>query len=185
MFTRLRNAFIDRFVNNVRQGFATNSSSSHSLVFMKDATSNHDNSDQKFLPTVEFGWQLFKLTTLREKLFYALVQIVQHQHDWMEVPSKEDVEESYRSYGHLFPELSKEDFAHALQGYVDHDSATNGEDLLEFVRDPRYIILGGNDNEPMITQLPEGAVKAKRVAYGKEFVDVETLRNDKTGEYFI
>lgn len=56
-------------LKNFRRGFATNSSSSHSFVYMKKP--NHEVGEVPH--GMEFGWGDFRLETLKEKLFYVLV----------------------------------------------------------------------------------------------------------------
>lgn len=116
---------------NVRYGFATNSSSSHSLVFvpnnMKDVVEYSKGS---------FGWEWFFLTKKEDKLRYLAVR---NQNNF---PA--DFLESVLGF--------KPDG----NSYIDHDShhvlreCHDFEELLEeieFLSNPKIGILGGNDND--------------------------------------
>ena len=129
-----------RFINNVRRGFATNSSSSHSMVYYKKPVA----SDSITYGDTEFGWESFTLTNLGSKLMYALVSAIG---DWG-THDDQDAQKAYDEYGHLFPEFTVEDFEVALGGYVDHQSRNrNIVEMVELARDPHVVIYGGNDND--------------------------------------
>ncbi len=132
-------AFKIPFLKNFRRGFATNSSSSHSFVYLKEPVA-HANADGD-VTGEEFGWNDFKLETIKEKLFYVLAGLIGG--GWS-APTKGELEDAYEEYGDDFPELSKDDFAEALQTSVDHDSG-NLISASE-ARDPHVVIFGGNDN---------------------------------------
>lgn len=61
-------------VNSVRQGFATNSSSSHSVVVVKDVAKLKA-SDRREEEFCNFGWEDFLLTSADDKLRYLAVQL--------------------------------------------------------------------------------------------------------------
>lgn len=129
-----------RLINNVRQGFATNSSSSHSMVYVStpvsDSTHYGDN---------QFGWEDFTLDSLGEKLLYALVMQIGGY--WGADDAREEaLEQAMKDYGHLFPEFDREAFSYAMDGYVDHQSYVSLDEALEAARDPHVVIEGGNDN---------------------------------------
>ena len=126
-----------KFLKNFRRGFATNSSSSHSFVYLKDPLG--DSSDARYTDN-EFGWDDFILDTLLDKLFYVLTSRIGG--GWNNSPNY--AEECYEKFKDEFPELSKEDFEDAANGYVDHESV--GIIDADTARDPRVVIFGGNDN---------------------------------------
>lgn len=128
------------FLKNFRRGFATNSSSSHSFVYMKEPTP--DAHDDVYLSEEEFGWQDFRLSSIKEKLFYVLVNRIGG--GW-EV-SEEESDKNFENYSERFPELTREDFREAERSYVDHGSRHLISE--EQARDPRIVIFGGNDNSP-------------------------------------
>lgn len=142
------------FLNNLRRGFATNSSSSHSLIYFKKPVSPPHNSYNKVDVTNyenEFGWNRFELTTIPEKLFYVLVQLIGSQGYWDKGEDKQlkDAQKKYAKYGHLFPEFDETAFYEALGCSIDHQSQRDMSDPKNFIdlaRDPHIGIYGGNDN---------------------------------------
>ena len=122
-------------LKNFRRGFATNSSSSHSFVYLKEPNTSTSTS----LPDPEFGWNDFRLDTLIEKLFYVLVDRI-GTNGW-ETPPIAEVWEANKAD---FPEFDIEVFREAQEGYVDHQSC--GTISLEEARDPHVVVFGGNDN---------------------------------------
>lgn len=128
------------FLKNFRRGFATNSSSSHSFIYLKEDAP--DANDKSPIYENEFGWNDFRLSSIREKLFYVLVsRIGVHSYQSDETA----VDQDFENLASEFPELDREDFAHAHQGYVDHESF--GTITPELARDPRVVVFGGNDND--------------------------------------
>lgn len=178
---------LKRLINNVRRGFATNSSSSHSLVYFKEPVANDD-------PTPgdnQFGWDDFRLSTLGEKLMYALTTLVGGNYWQQNAESDVAVDSAFERYGHLFPEFTREDFETAVFGYVDHQSVSSlpAEELVELVRDPHVIIYGGNDNDG--TGLYETLHRAgDRAEWGSDTdelphkVKPEDLKSDRYGYYW-
>lgn len=148
------------FVKNFRMGLATNSSSSHSLVYFTtpryDTGGSIDSEGWEEAATpfvrgsvdVEFGWGMFKLDTLYEKLMYALVNRLQRAGYTDTWGSDDEPEKGYEEFGHLFPELTLDDFREAAKGYIDHQSSedTTPDQVLKAARDPHVEIWGGNDN---------------------------------------
>lgn len=125
------------FLKNFRRGFATNSSSSHSFVYLKEpATDAHADVNSA---DAEFGWNDFRLSTIREKLFYVLVSRIGG--GW---GSKVDGQQAYDDLHEEYPELKLEDFEEAANGYVDHDSVGTISEVE--ARDPHVVVFGGNDN---------------------------------------
>lgn len=138
----IKDYIIRLFVKNFRRGFATNSSSSHSFVYFKDKAPGYDDDT---ISKNEFDWEDFRITSIKEKLFYVLVSQIGHGSYWDSDVTEDDVTYEYNQYHEAFPELTREDFRNALNGYVDHQSMY----LLtpEEARDPRVVIYGGNDND--------------------------------------
>lgn len=140
---------------NLRFGFATNSSSSHSIIFdpyykmyspyetPEEITEVSDN---------EFGWENFRLDTDIEKLTYIAQTIIDNRR-WDDPNCDEKILQS----------LVRDVLAYDIElgGYVDHQSVltlpldrkTNLPDsefirhLAGFIRRPDVHILGGNDND--------------------------------------
>ena len=142
---KILNSFTNRFVNNVRFGFATNSSSSHSMVYTKN--SQYDESSANVNDWMaagnEFGWEDFRIDTLGTKLFYTLVGRIGGKYT-------SDLEVPYliEEYGDEFPEFrdhpdAVDIFGTAAKGYVDHESRYFSPIA---ARDPKTVFFGGNDN---------------------------------------
>lgn len=140
-------------IHNIRMGLATNSSSTHSLIFMSPANYKNTSTDEYG----DFGWSFFTAANKTSKenyLGYTLMSNLE------QVMGKQNAAVIMAS---LFPSRGK-DFANQLDhgGYgIDHQSRMtlpvnwNGKGIdLEFFRAFRdYIlknpiaILGGNDND--------------------------------------
>ncbi len=129
-----------KLINNIRMGLATNSSSSHSMVYYRDPIASTDTTGDV---DTDFGWDTFRLASTYEKMLYGLTQLINNSWD------DQDIDELMREYGHIFPELTRQDFELAAEGYVDHqstESKTPGE-WAAIAKDPHVIIYGGNDND--------------------------------------
>jgi len=167
-------------VTNVRLGFATNSSSTHSVVLGPgkykpgyQSIAEHDD-----VTSGEYGWDDFVLDTPGEKVSYLATLIAQSFRESEEFLRRAVMRE-------LFPGLS-DDFFHDV-GYVDHQSAFNLGDpklpgfrgrvmeALEFFRDDRVVVYGGNDNDP--TPPPKGGVRLGQ--------DGESLRIRRDGDHYV
>lgn len=130
------------FLTQVRYGFATNSSSSHSVILAD--TTQYDREPNLF----EYGWDNFILSSTQAKRDYLFVQSRNNfEANWDEFvalvgPSPELLEKR-ESWGRL-----------EYPGYVDHESsglvAASTLDgirkVLNWLDLPRVTILGGNDN---------------------------------------
>lgn len=149
---KLFNWVLKKFAKNVRLGLATNSSSSHSLVFYKQPIYGHDvpvNSVVNY--ETEFGWSGSDLDTLGAKLTYGLVALLQSEGAqtrwWSDDDNSAEVVRVFNEYGHLFPEFTLEDFQEAANGYIDHQSESKfSEEFLEDLRNPNSVVMIGNDN---------------------------------------
>lgn len=164
------------FLKNFRRGFATNSSSSHSFVYLKEDQELGAENPGSYLDS-GFNWQDFRLNTIREKLFYVLVGRIGG--GW----NDGDGSEEYEEFGDQFPELTEDDFRAAAQGNIDHDSVgTIGADQ---ARDPRVVVFGGNDNDGGSRERAE-AIRAGEIDWSKtemNYDDFEHLRvDDKEGQ---
>lgn len=141
-------------IENLRVGFATNSSSSHSVIILPPGRTEKDEWDG----VGEFGWECFTLASDKAKREYLKVAL----------------------YDPLAQQVGK-DLAHMIlpmllgvrsldideSDYIDHQSvptipkAFDGgvaleyiEALVKFINRPDVLILGGNDNDgehPLIT----------------------------------
>jgi hypothetical protein len=133
-------AFKLPFLKNFRRGFATNSSSSHSFVYLKEPVPGAQ--DNHMVDVDDFGWNDFRLDTIKEKLFYVLSNRI-GDGSW-KAPAASAVDEAWENYHEEFPELSRDDFIEVMKTSVDHQS--RGTIGIEEARDPRVVVFGGNDN---------------------------------------
>lgn len=125
-------------LKNFRRGFATNSSSSHSFVYLKEPVKGHDSG---VITEDEFQWNDFRLDNLRTKLFYVLASRIGGVWE----ATQEQAVEHMEQIGHEFPEFGLEEFIRASGGLgVDHES--RGLITAEQARDPLLVVFGGNDN---------------------------------------
>ena len=167
------------FLKNFRRGFATNSSSSHSFVYLKSEGSLGAENPGSYTDN-ELGWHGFRLDAISEKLFYVLVSMVGG--GWQ----SSDGSEEYADYGHQFPELTEDDFRQAASGYVDHES--RGLIGIDQARDPHLVVFGGNDNgsesQERISAIRSGEVDWSRTEI--EYDDFEYIRvDDEEGQKAI
>ena len=124
-------------LSNFRRGFATNSSSSHSFVYLKKVPEDaYDHKIDFECTDNEYGWGDFRLSSILEKLFYVMTSKIEV---W-EIMSEEEKQEVRDE----FPEFSDSEIALASEGYVDHQSI--GTISAKESRDPHTVIFGGNDN---------------------------------------
>lgn len=140
--TNIIKSVVWRFVRkhllaNYRRGFATNSSSSHSFVYLKDVPEDaHEKA--YYDPAGEYyGWDDFKLSSIMSKVFYVMSQKV---HGWesMDEDEKQRIREE-------FPEADDDMIRAASESDVDHESF--GVVTPEIARNPYTVVFGGNDND--------------------------------------
>lgn len=180
---------------NVRYGFATNSSSIHSIVLLsKPAYDNYDNQD--------FGWDFFTLSSEKAKRIY-LAQCLKNQFIRNNNLESEDALILAANWSGLsIDELDKE-------GHVDHQSIIHFplekswfnkpkiskkffNDLLNYIIQPNISILGGNDNSfnkhPLLNNNSKIINKYK---YNGEYEHIlealseeSNIRYDNTGKFW-
>ena len=131
--------FVKKYLlSNFRRGFATNSSSSHSFVYLKKVPEDAYNHEVNFeCIDNEYGWEDFRISSILEKLFYVMTSRIE---GWekMSEERKQEVRDE-------FPEFSDSEIALASDGYVDHQSI--GTISAKEARDPYTVIFGGHDND--------------------------------------
>lgn len=135
------------YLKQFRHGFATNSSSSHSVI-LADTPQADDDADN-----FEYGWNNFILASDQAKRDYLFVQ---SRDSFLGTPEWDEfVALVSPSPDALIPERDSWRGQDALPGYVDHDSAglvaastlDGVRAVLEWLENPRITVLGGNDNE--------------------------------------
>lgn len=162
------------FLKNFRRGFATNSSSSHSFVYLKEPVPGaHDN---HVVDVDDFGWNDFRLDTIKEKLFYVLASRI----GGMWNPKDEEIEELWQEHKDEYPELDRDDFAQAITVTVDHQS--KGLISESMARDPHLVVFGGNDNSDGSYERKE-VIKSGLVDWSRttpEYEDADLIPDEDT-----
>jgi organic radical activating enzyme len=139
-------------LHNIRYGFATNSSSSHSIVFLPEGFDGKN----EYPPygDFSFGWENFTLISEEAKKNYLMVMIYENLQNRF---NKDYIDLILNSlFGRTLPERKSE-----IDAYIDHNSVisfpkafgTNLPDInfikeyCNFVMRKDVAILGGNDND--------------------------------------
>ncbi len=134
-------------VHNVRVGFATNSSSSHSIVMIPRGQREFTNEYHRF----NYGWEQFTLADPESKSAYFVTQLMHNLEDGH--MQKEEIVHAVNSL--LSTEYTVDDFA---DSGVDHQSLWGNlgdmfrkhpalvQHMHEFIKRDDVVILGGNDN---------------------------------------
>lgn len=137
-------------IHSIRDGFATNSSSTHHIVFCEEPS-------QKYLSDYEddniFGWDFFTLADPVAKCKYFGVLAYQHYID----TNLLNPEDSWYLAQKYFPEIgnfNENDWAgvdHQSRGYFPLNRQKDIKDmwfwLRKFAQNENIYILGGNDND--------------------------------------
>lgn len=140
-------------ITNVRLGFATNSSSSHSIVFFEDGSANIPDRDS--YGDFEYGWERFSLGSKEAKLRYLAVAVKDTLRDSGLTDHMAKV-----VLMDLFSGTGIENHLDGImEGYIDHQSAFqiahnglhdlehNVKEYIDVFSDPRIAVYGGNDND--------------------------------------
>ena len=162
-------------ISNVRMGLATNSSSTHSLIFLPP--------DMKVRTTEyrEFGWEFFTAADRKSKQNYLALTLYDNLQRMMGDSNARVIVQSLFKGSDVLEDTSSHDYPnHFIQwAYIDHQSMQllpanwdgKGVDLgffeayKRFILDNPIAILGGNDNtdeghplgssgEPVLIDLP-------------------------------
>lgn len=129
-------------IDNFRHGFATNSSSSHSVVILPDDMVLYDNDTDG-----DFGWQHFICASQEAKLRYLTAQVLANV---TTERARAKLEAAYERCGLSIDDALEQHDRHGL--YVDHQSAMHFKDerlidaLIPIFLSPKVAVLGGNDN---------------------------------------
>lgn len=153
------------YVHNVRLGFATNSSSSHSIVILRPGytTANIKAKNGSRSGDYNFGWEAFRLVDGEEKGYYVIAQFVSN------------LRRSNLSYAEISATIFELFGVHITEQEfgdpnwpdisVDHQSvlgvsATHVEfwrDFYNFSQRDDVVIIGGNDNDGPLDESFAGA----------------------------
>ena len=150
----------DMIIHNIRLGFATNSSSSHSLVFLRGCRDDVDGN--------EYGWEQFTIASDKSKLDYLGQQLYGCISQEMGSDVAANVVQAWCTDANGVSRIKRS----ALEGgYVDHQSAWHlpkswdgkgvdrefFDDLKTFMLKEDLVVLGGNDNDGEHPLAGEGA----------------------------
>lgn len=147
-------------IHNFRAGFATNSSSSHSVVLLpafmigsvKDLDVDGDN----------YGWDYFRLASEEQKLRYLAAQFFINYHDDKSAVADflEKIEQEVAGYSAEYAEAmldTRDYYENDLPlPTIDHQSVMGlpkkynpnlASSLINYFKSPRVVVLGGNDND--------------------------------------
>lgn len=171
-------------VHNVRHGFATNSSSTHSIVYMRGA---------KLTPEAEeggFGWDNFVLTDKADKRRYLAAQVYQSLCHSVGSDVALTVAQAWTGTA-----LTPDSYG-GIEESVDHQSVISFpsdfdgkgicreyvEDFARFLDRDDVAVLGGNDNSDGHPALDRGDVESAGIRDGLADVDGRFVaRKDPTG----
>lgn len=192
--------FLSKMISNVRLGFATNSSSSHSLVVY-----NEDLTDEKFDDTSNvwsFGWDKFILSSKILKMAYGI--LATHSR-WAVL--EEDTEENYdlylqERYQPLLEEMNFspdqiEEIFNEVNNFVevDHQSKANisegsqeEKEYFELLSNSRLVIYGGNDNGgPGPWDFADMGIEygIEKVYYANDPFSPDMIKESSDTSYFI
>lgn len=146
-------------VESIRYGRACNSSSSHSIIIVKDKDLNKIE-DTYHTEGLNFGWEFFTLKSELDKARYLVAQVwSQYRHKNGEVTVDDLIQAIFVDYPELIQDLLSIETDEYTYG-VDHQSVwaipaspewpySNIEflqDLWGWLKSPNIIVLGGNDN---------------------------------------
>jgi hypothetical protein len=171
-------------IHNVRNGFATNSSSSHSVVLAPGLSDDPCSGD------FQFGWENFVLASPESKMKYLHFACVEHYEKNAGL-SRADANALAERYFPCGINLKDGD------GYIDHQSnpsfpnarlQSQGMAPLwnlmkrEIVEDRDVAILGGNDNQDNEEWKPRAAHGAPRMS---AYYDMAWEEGSSDGRYFL
>lgn len=174
-------------IHNVRQGFATNSSSSHSMILLDEYV-------EQGIPAYGYGTSDFILTEEDEKLKYLIAMAQTHLRDmcYDDTWSKSEMEKALdMSLDHVWPEEGYENL-------IDHQSVMslpfawyeNRIDtsflraLWAYMRDERCKILGGSDENRGTRPPGYGPDDAFRIPLPMEAGMQSVCRYDEVYKYW-
>lgn len=172
------NRVFNFFIKNVRAGFATNSSSTHSLVFYSFPVEGKipNRPEEGY----EFGWNNFSISKKIDKLIYGIITQISVPWGVEGDEAAEQKQEELARIKPLLPEsITDEEYEEVRSvileenyPYVDHQSHPGRledeklTEYLEIITQDNVAIYGGSDNydtTPRVRLLDEG-VEAVRMA---------------------
>jgi len=178
-------------IHNVRLGFATNSSSTHSIIFLKPGQHVRDSGTEGG----EFGWNFFTAASPEAKRQYVAIHLFSALQSQVGEDVAMAVVDSWAAGATRTPEGQYAYNGKGPEGYVDHQSlyvlprSWDGkgvdkeffDDFLAFFMRDDIAILGGNDNTDESHPLDSGGFSLPlQQDGGGEYV----ARKDEAGKYW-
>lgn len=147
-------------ISNIRLGFATNSSSSHSIIFNLPIATDLD------VDSNEFGWNEFCAASAEAKARYLAVTLFENISgligeemarsvcaDWCKVPLQGDGYVDHQSLMSL--PVSRKQAGWGSEGIFPVDKQFFDE-LMAYYQQSSLVVVGGNDNNTEDRRFPEG-----------------------------
>ena len=174
-------------VLNIRSGFATNSSSSHSIILM-DGQVNDRFSDYDY----GFGWDFFTLASVKAKKEYLAAWLAKSLEDTVPITGICALVNSI-----LDLSVSNDD---VREMYIDHDSFMGlptcydtgfinidfFKDIVSMILTPGVVILGGNDNEEVVHPLySKDKLIATLQPQEDKFSDLVAIKDENSGDWTL
>jgi hypothetical protein len=135
-------------IHNVRLGFASNSSSAHSLIFLKDVKDTYN-------PGMAFGWDNFTLSSRNSKqkylastLYYSLAKHIDSNFAAMIVKLLTNEQLTFYSLDYLDQYIDYQSIIY--MPYTRYKHGINRQfwdEFSKYILQDGLVILGGNDNE--------------------------------------
>lgn len=143
------------YIHNFRAGFATNSSSSHSVVILPENAKGATDILSYDSPAA-FGWEHFRLVTEEQKLRYLAAQLFCSFRNENEkyFEALEPIWNAVDGLKEEFEKSIKKDDGYCYDVYVDHESVIgldtskeSIENMIAFFQSENVAVYGGNDND--------------------------------------
>ncbi|CAM6054971.1 unnamed protein product [Sphagnum tenellum] len=171
-------------IHSFRAGFATNSSSSHSVILLSPDIIGRVSTIDANEPN-SFQWDHFRLVTEEDKLRYLAAQLFMNYGKSAEAMSDivAKIEAEITGYSEEVREAVEAEMAgeyDANSPSVDHQSVLSLPDkydpelvsaMIEFFKSPRVVVLGGNDNTYDQDEYPNAVPNATKVDFLAQIKD--------------
>jgi hypothetical protein len=187
------------YVHNIRKGFATNSSSTHSVIVLEHGDTTTFSGRDTY-SEYNFGWEDFVCDTKSTKMEYMAAQLVTNYYGFLEDEdlknlvlhaTGEDISEylttthNSREYGY-HPDIHVDhQSAWHFRGFIwDHETRnTFMYNLAQYLQHDRVVVLGGNDNDGTEWNLPE---RVENISWLNNITDSDrTIRVRKDGSNYV
>jgi len=161
-------------ITNIRHGFATNSSSSHSLIILTKGQAIPDNDDEDC-----FGWNSFTLSNETSKEAYLASQKY-HLHGHLDDPTRSVDDLNLVDHQSIWGGEGLNITDRITQGLTDSEAVIGF--LTNLIKKSNTVILGGNDNQEPEHHLLETLTNGGAIDLGRESC---TLVRDPLGHNIL